>query len=86
MTYNLDEETKKSETTAGKENSAALTFQVAGLRVPEIGGEILQALCQGRDHVSQEPLFLFGAVTTTRLQTRHSSLASMEHLQQASHE
>lgn len=66
MMDNFDEETKRSETTTA-ENIAALTFQVAGLRVPEIGGELLQALCQGRDHVSQEPLFLFGAVTTTGL-------------------
>lgn len=47
----------------------------------EIDGEVLQALRQRRHHIPQQPLFLLGAVATAGLQTGHSPLASMKHLQ-----
>lgn len=60
-----------------------LTFQVAGLSVPEADGQVLQALRQRRDHVPQQPLLLLGAVAAARLQGRHSPLAPVKHLERA---
>ena len=60
----------------------ALTFQVAGLCVSEAGGQLLQALGQGGDHVPQQPLLLLRAVATAGLHPPHSPLTPVEHLQQ----
>lgn len=58
-----------------------LTFQVAGLRVAEADGQVLQALGQRGHHVPEEAVLLLGAVAAARLQAGDRALAAVEHLQ-----
>lgn len=58
-----------------------LTFQVAWLCVSEVEWQLLKALGQWGDHISQEPVFLLCTMTTLSLQARHGPLAPVKHLQ-----
>lgn len=58
-----------------------LTLEVARLRAPEAGGQLLQSLRQGAHHVAKQPLFLLRAGPTGLAgQCLHRTLAPVEEL------
>lgn len=58
-----------------------LTLEVARLRAPEAGGQLLQSLRQGAHHVAKQPLFLLRAGPAGLAgQCLHGTLAPVEEL------
>lgn len=63
------------------EQPVTLTFEVARLRAPEAGGQLLQSLRQRGHHVAKEPLLLLGAGPARPAgQSLHGPLAPVEEL------
>lgn len=80
MKTNEDRERPERSERAGRPGRS-LTSQVAGLRVPEAGGQLLQGLGQGGHHVAQQPLLLCRAGPAGPAGQRlHCPLAPVEEL------